>query len=54
MNLLSVLVSYAAVANSKELFSLTDFYETPASFDATGKPGDLIRSIEFDGYKLTQ
>ena len=37
-------------AKSKESFPLTDFYDTPESFSATGKPGDLIRSMEFDGY----
>jgi acetyl esterase/lipase len=38
----------------KELFPLTDFYDTPESFASTGKPGDLIRSMEFDGYVITQ
>jgi len=35
-----------------ELLPLTDFYETPGSFSTTGSPGDLIRSEDFDGYKL--
>ncbi len=38
----------------KELFPLTDFYDTPESFASTGKPGDLIRSMEFDGYVIPQ
>ncbi|MFC1862480.1 alpha/beta fold hydrolase [Thermodesulfobacteriota bacterium] len=54
MNPLVGLVLCAIVANPKELFSLSDFYETPVSFVTTGKPGDLIRSMEFDGYKLPQ
>ena len=37
---------------ARELFPLTDFYDTPESFDRTGKPGDLIRSMKFDGYNL--
>ena len=37
-----------------ELFPLNDFYETPESFATTGKPGDLIRSMKFDGYNLPE
>lgn len=53
MSLVPVFLSYSVISPSKELFfPLTDFYETPVSFEATGKPGDLIRSMQFDGYKL--
>jgi acetyl esterase/lipase len=48
------LLSYVGAANSKELLPLTDFYDTPKSFAGTGKPGDLIRSMKFDGYELPQ
>jgi acetyl esterase/lipase len=48
--LLAGILSYVGVVHSKELFPLTDFYDTPESFASTGKPGDLIRSMEFDGY----
>ena len=40
------------VTKTRELFPLTDFYDTPESFSTTGKPGDLIRSMKFDGYNL--
>ncbi|MBW2000505.1 MAG: hypothetical protein JRJ29_21430 [Deltaproteobacteria bacterium] len=50
--LVAGLLSHVGVANSGELLPLTDFYDTPESFAATGRPGDLIRSMEFDGYKL--
>lgn len=33
-------------------FPLTDFYDTPATFAENGKPGDLIRSENFDGYAV--
>ena len=52
--LLVGLLSFIGTAESRELFPLTDFYDTPESFAATGKPGDLIRSMEFDGYVLPQ
>ena len=52
--LLVGLLSFFGTAESRELFPLTDFYDTPESFAATGKPGDLIRSMEFDGYVLPQ
>jgi len=54
MSLLGGVPSDAGVANSKGLLPLTDFYNTPESFAATGKPGDLIRSMNFDGYNLPQ
>jgi len=44
----------AGAANAGELLPLTDFYDTPESFATTGKPGDLIRSEQFDGFKLAQ
>jgi hypothetical protein len=31
-------------------FPLTDFYNTPSTFSNNGKPGDLIRWENFDGY----
>ena len=52
--LLVGLISFLDTAESKQLFPLTDFYDTPESFAATGKPGDLIRSEEFDGYVIPQ
>ena len=33
-------------------FPLTDFYDTPSTFAENGKPGDLIRSENFDGYAV--
>jgi acetyl esterase/lipase len=44
----------AEMRNSKELLPLTDFYDTPESFATTGQPGDLIRSMKFDGYNLPE
>ena len=52
--LLVGLISFLETAESKELFPLTDFYDTPESFAADGKPGDLIRSEKFDGYVIPQ
>jgi acetyl esterase/lipase len=52
--LLVGLLSSVGTAESRELFPLTDFYDTPESFAVTGKPGDLIRSMKFDGYQLPQ
>jgi pimeloyl-ACP methyl ester carboxylesterase len=40
------------VEKAREIFPLTDFYDTPDSFVTTGKPGDLIRSMKFEGYNL--
>ena len=54
MVLLACPLLCAGTASPGELFPLTDFYDTPESFVATGKPGDLIRSMEFDGYELPQ
>lgn len=53
-SLISVLPPNAETAKSKELFPLIDFYDTPESFPATDNPGDLIRSMKFDGYKLPE
>jgi len=39
---------------SKKIFPLTDFYDTPEPFDATGHPGHIIRSMKFDGYNLPE
>ena len=50
MVLLACPLLCAGTASPGELFPLTDFYDTPESFVATGKPGDLIRSMGFDGY----
>ena len=33
-------------------FPLTDFFNTPDTFAENGKPGDLIRSENFDGYTV--
>jgi len=52
--LLVGLLSYVGIAFSGELLPLTDFYDTPESFTTTGKPGDLIHSERYDGYKLAQ
>ena len=38
----------------KEIFPITDFYDTPESFAAKGQPGDVIRSKKFDGYNLPE
>jgi len=52
--LLVGLISFVETAESKVLFPLTDFYNTPKSFATTGKPGDLIRSEKFEGYVIPQ
>ena len=53
-SLISVLPTNAGTVTSKESFPLTDFYDTPESFPTTGNPGDLIRSMEFNGYNLPE
>jgi len=52
LGLLAGLPPSAGGAKPKELFPLTDFYDTPESFATTGQPGDLIRSMKFEGYRL--
>jgi hypothetical protein len=52
LSLIATLMLCAEMSNSKKLFALTDFYDTPESFATTGKPGDLIRSMKFEGYNL--
>ena len=53
-SLISVLPPNVGTVTSKEIFPLTDFYDTPVSFPTTGNPGDLIRSMKFDGYNLPE
>lgn len=50
--LLAGLPPNAGAAKPRKLFPLTDFYNTPQSFATTGQPGDLIRSMKFEGYRL--
>ena len=53
-SLISVLPPNVGTVASKKIFPLTDFYDTPESFFTTGQPGDLIRSMKFDGYNLPE
>ena len=52
--LLPGLLAITGSANSREMLPITDFYDTPDAFADTGQPGDLIRSMEFDGYRLPE
>ena len=49
---MAAVLAQAGMASSGELLPLTGFYDTPESFAKAGKPGDLIRSEQFSGYKL--
>ena len=53
-SIISVLPPNVGTVPSKKNFPLTDFYDTPDSFPTTGNPGDLIRSMKFDGYNLPE